>query len=53
MARPTQTPRYNWLDEDMGMCDKHPDVPVMFSLKGDYKPLCIVCAYEKEKANGR
>ena len=52
MARPTQT-KYDWLDEDMGDCDRHPGVSLMFSLKGDYKPICVVCVYEKEKANGR
>ena len=37
---------YEWLEEDMGMCEKHPDVPVMFSLTGDYTPLCIACVQE-------
>jgi hypothetical protein len=43
--RPTQT-NYNWLDEDMGMCERHPDIPVMFSNKGDYTPICVVCLKE-------
>ena len=44
----TNTNKYDWLDEDMGMCEIHPTMPVMFSLKGDYKPICVVCVSEKE-----
>lgn len=40
---------YEWIDEDMGKCSKHPDMALMFAVKETNQYICLTCMYEQSK----